>query len=259
MVEGAGRWPVRRIVLVHGAGHGAWCWEHLTPELAVLGYQVQAPDLPGLGEDQTPPGAVTFDSYVTRVTGMLRSSPEPVVLVGHSLGGTTISQVAEEAPELVAKLVYLAAFLPCDGESAGDAVSATASATAGGKAGPRSGALSISRNAGEHAHEFDAALAPDFFYNRCDPDTARWAACRLRPQANAPVAARVRLSASRWGAVPKVYVQCTQDRALPPDVQRSFCDRQPGVRRRVMDSDHSPFLSNVPALAALLHEEAQAL
>jgi pimeloyl-ACP methyl ester carboxylesterase len=203
---------------------------------------------------------VTFDRYVTRVTGILRRSPDPVLLVGHSLGGTTISQVAEQVPELVAKLVYLAAFLPCDGESAGDAVSAyTTASPAGSGAASRSGAMSIRRDAGEHAHEFDPKLVPGFFYNQCDPDTARWAVCRLRPQANAPAGARVRLSAARWGSVPKVYVQCTRDHALPPDMQQWFCDRQPGVRRRVMDSDHSPFLSNAPALAALLHEEAKAL
>jgi pimeloyl-ACP methyl ester carboxylesterase len=240
--------PIGRIVLVHGAAHGGWCWERLTPLLEQLGYQVQAPDLPGLGADPTPPAAVTFEDYVDRVAEVLRSSPAPAVLVGHSLGGITISQAAERAPEHVAKLIYLAAFLPQDGESA--------ASTSFGEM-PDSAARAMRASSVEGAHEFDPALAAEVFYNTSDPDVAQWAVGRLRPQANAPAAATVRLSAQRWGAIPKVYVRTTQDKALPPAFQQWLCDRAPDVRERVMDTDHSPFLSDPDGLAALLHEEAR--
>jgi pimeloyl-ACP methyl ester carboxylesterase len=239
---------IGRIVLVHGASHGAWCWERLTPLLERLGYLVQAPDLPGLGADPTPPAAVTFEDYVDRVAEVLRSSPVAALLVGHSLGGITISQAAERAPEHVAKLIYLAAFLPQDGESA---------ARTGFGEMPESAGRAVRASSVEGAHEFDPALAADVFYNTCDPDVAQWAVRRLRPQANAPAAATVRLSAPRWGAIPKVYVRCAQDKALPPEYQRWLCDRDPDVRERVMDTDHSPFLSNPDGLATLLHEEAR--
>jgi pimeloyl-ACP methyl ester carboxylesterase len=237
-----------RIVLVHGASHGAWCWERLTPLLERLGYQVEAPDLPGLGADPTPPAEVTFENYVDRVVEALSASPVAALLVGHSLGGITISQAAEQAPAHVAKLVYLAAFLPRDGESA---------ARTGFGEMPESAGRAMRASSVEGAHEFDPALAGDVFYNKCDPDVAQWAVRHLRPQANAPASATVRLSADRWGAIPKVYVRCTQDRALPPEYQRWLCERAPDVRERVMDTDHSPFLSNPEGLAALLHEEAQ--
>jgi pimeloyl-ACP methyl ester carboxylesterase len=240
--------PIRRIVLVHGAAHGAWCWARLMPLLEALGYQVQAPDLPGLGDDLTTPAAVTFEDYVNQVVEVLCSSPAPALLLGHSLGGTSISQAAEQVPERVAKLVYLAAFLPKDGESAG---------STGFKDMPQSAARAMRESAVEGAHEFDPALAADVFYQCCDPDVAQWAVKRLRPQANAPVGATVHLSAQRWGAVAKVYILCAQDNALPPEYQQWLCERAPEVRQRAMDSDHSPFLSNPQGLAALLHEEAQ--
>ena len=152
--------PIGRIVLVHGAAHGGWCWERLTPLLEQLGYQVQAPDLPGLGADPTPPAAVTFEDYVDRVAEVLRSSPAPAVLVGHSLGGITISQAAERAPEHVAKLIYLAAFLPQDGESA--------ASTSFGEM-PDSAARAMRASSVEGAHEFDPALAAEVFYNTAIP------------------------------------------------------------------------------------------
>jgi pimeloyl-ACP methyl ester carboxylesterase len=247
MVLNAPSRPITRMVLVHGAAHGAWCWARLTPLLKGLGYQVQAPDLPGLGDDCTPPAAVTFEDYVTRIVEVLHSSPEPALLVGHSLGGPSISQAAEQAPERVAKLVYLAAFLPKDGESAGGT---------GFKDMPQSAARAVRVSAVEGAHEFNPALAAEVFYHRCDPEVAQWAVKRLRPQANAPVSATVRLSAQRWGTIAKLYVLCAQDRALPPQFQQWLCDRAPDVRQRIMDSDHSPFLSDPQGLAALLHEEA---
>jgi pimeloyl-ACP methyl ester carboxylesterase len=248
MVLNASSRPIRRIVLVHGAAHGAWCWARLMPILEARGYQVQAPDLPGLGDDRTPSAAVTFDDYVTRIVEVLGSSPEPALLLGHSLGGSSISQAAEQVPERVAKLVYLAAFLPEDGESAGGT---------GFKDMPQSAARAVRVGTVEGAHEFDPALAAEVFYHRCHPEVARWAVERLQPQANAPVSATVRLSAQRWGTIAKVYVLCAQDRALPPQFQQWLCDRAPGVRQRIMDSDHSPFLSDPQGLAALLHEEAQ--
>jgi pimeloyl-ACP methyl ester carboxylesterase len=240
--------PIRRIVLIHGASHGAWCWERLTPLLEAQGYQVQAPDLPGLGDDPMPPAKVTFENYVDRVAEVLLGSPAPALLVGHSLGGTSVSQAAERVPEQVAKLVYLAAFLPKDGESA--------HGTGFGEM-PESAARAMRASPVDGAHEFDPALAAEVFYHQCDPAVAQWAVRRLRPQADAPAGATLCLSTERWGAIPKVYVRCAQDRALPPAFQQWLCDRMPEVRQRVMDSDHSPFLSDPAGLAALLDEEAQ--
>ncbi len=67
----------------------------MTPILESRGYKVCAPDLPGLGKDQTPPANVTLSDNVEKISRLLDKMEEPVVLVGHALGGVTISQVAE--------------------------------------------------------------------------------------------------------------------------------------------------------------------
>ena len=59
-------------VLIHGACHGAWCWEKLVPLLEARGHKVVAPDLPGSGEDRTTPvSAVTLSAYVNAVSKLL--------------------------------------------------------------------------------------------------------------------------------------------------------------------------------------------
>ena len=75
-----------RIVLVHGAFAGAWCWEPVLPGLRAAGHDVEAIDLPGSGEDTTPVAEVSLDAYATRVCEVLAGG-RPAVLVGHSMGG----------------------------------------------------------------------------------------------------------------------------------------------------------------------------
>ena len=81
------------------------------------GHTVLAPDLPGHGKDKTPVADVTLQLYVDSVCKLLDAQREPVILVGHSMGGGIITQVAEERPERIKWLVYLAAALPRNGQS----------------------------------------------------------------------------------------------------------------------------------------------
>jgi pimeloyl-ACP methyl ester carboxylesterase len=109
-------------ILVHGAWHGAWCWQKLTPLLRARGHQVHTPTLTGLGERAhllTP--QVGLDTHVQDVAAVLEYEDlTDVILVGHSYGGMVISGVAERAPARVAQLVYLDAFMPEDGKAVKD-------------------------------------------------------------------------------------------------------------------------------------------
>ncbi len=107
------------IVLVHGAAHGAWCWEDVVPLLEARSFRVTAVDLPGLGQDPTPPGQVTLQHYIDCVAAALRSVSCRALLVGHSMGSIAISGAAEAVPEKVGKLLYVAAVLPAAGTAVG--------------------------------------------------------------------------------------------------------------------------------------------
>ena len=105
-------------VLVHGSAHGSWCWERVVPLLQEQGHTVTAVDLPGNGHDDTRHLAeVTLETYAEYLCGVLDSQDGPSVLVGHSLGGISISRAAELRPDKVAVLVYLTAVLLPDGET----------------------------------------------------------------------------------------------------------------------------------------------
>jgi pimeloyl-ACP methyl ester carboxylesterase len=235
-----------RIVLVHGAWHGAWCWEMLAPLLEERGYEVSTLDLPGLGDDRTPRQDVTLSSYIDRVVGVVDSGRTPVLLVGHSMGGVPISGAGEVGPGMIGKLVYLAALLPQDGESL--------LAVAGVGA---AGSQVIQPNTGDGAHAVDRSIARQLFYNCCAAEVAERASQRLRPQALGPLHTPVTLTEERWGRIPKTYIVCARDHALPTAQQLLMCERRSEVKKLVMDTDHSPFYSDPDGLAQILDREAR--
>jgi pimeloyl-ACP methyl ester carboxylesterase len=116
---GATRADRVHFVLVHGAWHGAWCWNKVVPLLREQGHLVTAVDLPGRWQAPARMADIRAADYAETVGQVLRSSPLPVVLVGHSLGGATISLAAEQHPERIRRLVYLTAFLVPPGQAAG--------------------------------------------------------------------------------------------------------------------------------------------
>jgi pimeloyl-ACP methyl ester carboxylesterase len=100
-----------KIIAIHGAFHGAWCWEPLRPELERLGHQLVAVDLPI--SDPTAAG----DRYAQVVAEQIDTA-DPPVLLAHSMGGLTAPLVAERHP--VRRMLFLAAFLPVPGLSANE-------------------------------------------------------------------------------------------------------------------------------------------
>jgi pimeloyl-ACP methyl ester carboxylesterase len=109
-------------VLVHGAWHGGWCWRRVADRLSARGHYVVAPTLSGVGERSHLAGdAINLTTQVNDVIGEIKwKDLDRIVLVGHSYGGMVITGVAEQLHERIAALVYLDAFLPTDGQSAGD-------------------------------------------------------------------------------------------------------------------------------------------
>lgn len=230
-------------LFVHGSWHGGWCWEKLAPLIERAGHVVRTPDLPGHGSDPTALGEVTLESYAQRIGAELLSLDQPAILVGHSMGGAVISEVAEAHPDRVRILVYLAGFLLRDGQSVLDAASTDVDSV-----------LMPSLKWAEDGQS--ASLTPDdaraAFHGHCTQSDAVAAAARLCPEPIAPVATPVRLTEERFGRTPRIYIRCTEDRAVSPSLQHRLCEASPCERVESLATDHSPFYSAPQALAGVL-------
>src|ERR671911_1841296 len=108
-------------VLVHGTGHGGWCWRFIVPLLQAARHDVYTPTLTGLGASSHllhELNRISLDTHVEDITNMLfYEDLSEVVLVGHSYGGMVITGVAAKEPQRLAQLVYLDAYLPLEGEN----------------------------------------------------------------------------------------------------------------------------------------------
>jgi pimeloyl-ACP methyl ester carboxylesterase len=111
-------------VLVHPAWHGAWFWRKVTPRLRKAGHVIFTPTLTGVGERShlVQPG-IGLEVHLTDVVNVLTYEDlGDVILVGHSSSGVVITGVADRVPERIARVVYLDAFVPDDGQAVLDLV-----------------------------------------------------------------------------------------------------------------------------------------
>lgn len=232
------------ILLVHGAAHGAWCWHRVIPALERMGHRARAIDLPGNGNDPTPAADVTLDLYADAI---LRATNGPTILVGHSMGGFPITAAAQAAPDRFTALIYLCAYLPRPGRTLAEMRKA-------GPSQPLAGAFRI--DATRTTFTFDPEQSPTLFYHDCPPEDVALASRCLCPQPIRPQETPIP-DTSRAESLPRFYIRCTDDRAIPPEYQETMASTLAQENIRTLPTSHSPFFTAPGALAALIDEIAR--
>jgi len=106
-------------VLVHGGGHGGWCFQKVARRLRAAGHEVHAPSLTGLADrSHLLSPSIDLDTHIEDITTLLHYEDiADAIVVGHSYGGMVITGVGDRAPDRVGKLVYLDAANPVRGQS----------------------------------------------------------------------------------------------------------------------------------------------
>lgn len=225
------------ILLIHGSGHGAWCWRDVLPILNNGGHAARAIDLPSHGNDKTPPDQTTLDLYAKTI---LDAITEPTILVGHSMAGFPISLAAEQAPEKIARLIYVCAYVPLSGLSLADMRRL-------GPSQPLREAIMTSDDGG--VFRFRPEMVEAKFYHDCPPGTVEYAKAHLTPEPITPQATPINLGAG-FRAVTKRYIQCSDDRAIPPAYQATMAKDLADFH--TLSCGHSPFFAQPKALCDLL-------
>jgi len=220
--------------LVHGAWHGAWCWERMPGPLERLGHRAVAVDLPIEDVD------AGLDACADAVAASLAGVDDEVVVVGHSLGGLVAPLVGARRP--VGAIVYLAAFVPVEGESMADQFRASPEPILIFAERP-------SQDAAGRSHWPDEAAATRTLYPDLAPEDARQAFARLRPQA--PLSQR-EPHPSGLPPVRATSIVCAQDAAVNPEWSRRVARERLGVEPVELQTGHFPMLTAPEALAGAL-------
>ena len=232
------------IVLVHGAWFGPDCWEPVALDLRQRGASVTCVQLPGHGAHDPSPETRSLDAYVDAVADAL-SADAPSTLVGHSLAGVIITAAAERLPERVAQLVYLAAYLPLDGDSV-----YALSQTDADSLVPR-----FWRQEDPAAFSpawIDPAGLVDVFCADAPAAVQDMVRASHQPEALAPLGTPVRVTAASARPA-RVYVHTRDDRAVSYGLQRRMLERAGGASAVLtLDGGHLPMLVQPRAVADLV-------
>jgi pimeloyl-ACP methyl ester carboxylesterase len=237
-------------VLVHGTGHGGWCWRFLTPILQAAGSDVYTPTLTGLGASShllSEIGRLSLDTHVKDITNLLfYEDLSDVILVGHSYGGMVITGVAAKEPQRLAHLVYLDAYLPMEGENE----------------------IALWPPAQKEKYEADVASGmisraplPSSMLGIADPKMSEWVQERLtaHPYSTYEDAPPTPDDPAKSASMPSTYIHCTVG-PLSSWMQ-PFAARARKLKWPVytMESGHEAMITNPNELAEILLQIADRL
>lgn len=233
------------IALIHGAFENAGIWQGVEAGLKADGYQVIVPTLPGRPGNPATPDKVSLNLYRDTVLSAIDSAKGSVVLVGHSFGGIVISDVAEAKPSKILSLIYLAAYLPKDGDS----LLSLATEDKEAKIGPQ---LKIDKTHGMASVAITARA--DLFANDGSEQLRQKIPGLILDEPLGPLATPVKLTAARFGSIPKYYIHTSKDQVVSPWLQASMVASTPVKNELTLNTGHTPFLTDVSGVVRVIEQ-----
>lgn len=237
----------KHILLIHGAWEGAWSWKETTTYLENRGHTVKAIDLPGHGDDTTPTSEIDMALYANRIKKELTRVDGQVILVGHSFAGFIVTKVAEEMPEKIEKLIYVASAIPYQGKTALEVFEEDKESEFLENLifSEDKSTATMSR---ETIKEIVFTGATDAQIDSLLP--------KLVPQATKPFFEQVITTPENFGSVPKAYVETTLDRVITINGQR-HCQKMVGIDEVItLKHGHVPLETAPRELADALNKIA---
>jgi pimeloyl-ACP methyl ester carboxylesterase len=234
----------KNYVIVPGAWSAPYAWANVKASLEKSGNTVIVVQLPGHGSDQTAPQNMTMDIYRDAVISAMNTVSGKVILVGHSLGGVVISEVAEKAPARIEKLVYVAAFVPVSGQSMLDLAMTDSTAVTG---------KHLNVSADYTIVDVDQDWIINGFIQDGTDDEKQLTLTNYKTEPFGPLTNEVTLTAANYGSVPKVYIKTLIDQTVTPRLQKRMLAATPEFEATYkLNTSHSPFLVKPDSVVILL-------
>lgn len=235
-------------VLVHGAWQAPYVWDAVRTDLEKKGNKVVVVELPGHGSDMTPTHTLSIDAYSNKVIEEMNKVDGKVILVGHSMGGMVVTNVAEKAASKINKLVYIGAFLPTTGQSIGD----LAMTDPDSKLGPE-----LIESPDHLTLDVKQDKLTYLFINDGTQEAKDKVVKNYRAEPAIPFGSKVTLTNDNFGSVDKVYIKTMQDIVISPGLQDRMIAGANIKTVYPVNTSHSPFLSQPHTVSDLLQKIGQ--
>ena len=234
--------PVNTFILVHGAWQGPYVWSTVKTELESKGQKVIVIELPGHGADTTAPVTLSINAYRDKVVAAINKTTGKVILVGHSMGGVVISEVAEQIPDKIKKLVYVGAFLPANGQSLLDLALQDSQSLLGASLIPSADQLTL---------DIVRANVVSIFCQDASDEIKSLVVSKFRVEPAIPFTNKAVLTQSNFGKVDKYYINTLQDHAIGINLQNQMLAAAHISKVYPINTGHCPFLSKPDELVNL--------
>lgn len=199
-----------------------------------------APELLGIGTDQTSLREIKLKTWVDQIVDQIEIQSKPVILVGHSRAGILLSEVAQRIPEKIQLLFYLSAYLLTSGQTITDTIKKRTKTV--GTIIHLNGTISLQSD----------LLIPTFY----NTTSSEWVQRALSFISSAePIIVYktpIEITDDRFGRVPRAFIECLQDKAIPLDQQREMQKQLSCKYVLTLNTDHSPFFSAPSELTTCL-------
>ncbi len=238
----------KTFVLVHGAWQAAYVWDSVKAQLEKNGQKVVVVELPAHGNDTTSPAVVNMTVYRDKVISAMSKITGKVILVGHSMGGVVVTEVAEKIPAQIEKLVYIGAFVPANGQSLLYLSSLDKQSHLGPSIVPSDNGLTL-----DILHD---SIVPVFCAD-ASLSTQQLVLNQFRKEPAIPFGDTVRTTDANWGKVDKYYIHTTQDNAIGTDLQNQMVSAAHITKVYSLSTSHCPFLSKPADVTNLLLQIAR--
>jgi pimeloyl-ACP methyl ester carboxylesterase len=239
------------IVLVHGAWQGPYVWDQTKADLEAAGYHVSVVSLPGHGDDVTPAYQISLQGYVDLVKAVVNSYDEPVILVGHSLGGAIITQTASEIPQKISKLVYIAGFIPESGKSVLDYAQMDTKSLLGPS-------IRLSENQTQAAIADPEVNLPKIFCQDATDEQKKFLIGHYKAEPTIPMGTPLHYDSASYNAAgKKYYIYTKADNTITYGFQQKMATDAGITDTFIIDAGHSPFISKSSELTSLLKKIAK--
>jgi pimeloyl-ACP methyl ester carboxylesterase len=193
--------------------------------------------------------------YAAPVEAIIKASHEPVVLIGHSMGGVTLTYLGEKYPEKISKLIYLTAFMPPQGKRALDYILLNMKIPAAAELFKVASQVNNGRGLKLDLGSRDLVKAA--FYADCSDHDVDIASKNVLPiTSTVPDQYVSEVTKRNWGKIPRLYIECTADKAIPVETQRLMISDNPGTIVISINSRHSAFFSQPEKLAEIISSRA---
>lgn len=230
------------MVLIHGGGFAASCWDRTLPYLtSPVTSSVLAVDLPGRGAHPADLATVGIEDCAQSVIGdMDAAGIDKAVIVGHSMGGLTLSALARLIPERIERLVFVSCVVPPDGKGASNT------------SGEEVRDVKEGIDAQDDGKLMSDEVATAVFCNDMDADLTAYTLSIMGPEAPGLVVEPVSLSGFA-NDIPRTYVKLLDDAILVPEMQDQFIANIGNCEVVTLDCAHMAMISQPERLAEILN------